>query len=210
MRIIRIITSMGPSGTEPNYDFIMNSSKSSKKSLLPNGSMKQRIITVGAVTALLIVVAMIASNLLSAAANKGSSQLIDLAAYQTALKTIIAVGADKSRDATLKNNATTAKYTLESDYQQLTKIIKSRGIKIPKDFATRYNTTTLTTQLDEADKANRFDEEFTEVYKDKLTNYKTKLSETYYAIGDTDKTVILNLNSNVKVLLGEQSSTSNQ
>lgn len=194
---------MNPSGTEPNFDFIMNPNKSSKRSMLPNGSMKQRIITVGGIGAILIVVVIIAANVLGSLANKGSGQLIDLAAYQSALKSIVAIGAEKGRDATIKNKATTAKFALESDYQQLVGVLKTKGVKTPKDFATRYNTATVTKQLDDAEKANRFDEEFTQVFNEKLATYKTKLSQTYQAVSGSDKQLILNQNNNVKVLLGE-------
>lgn len=192
---------MDPS--QQNYDFIMNPGHSPKQSLLNGASMKQRIIAVGILIVIVIILFSVGSSFLNSSANAGNDKIIDLAAYQSQLKSVIALGADKSRDSSLKNKAITAKYALESDYQTTANIIKKRGLKLPGDFATRYNTAALVQQLEAADKANNFDAEYSTMYTEKLGNYKTKLAEIYQGVAAPDQPTIKKFNENAKLLLGE-------
>ena len=186
-----------------NFDFIMNSGTGPKKSLLQANSPKQRAIFVVIAVILLIILFVVGNALLSASSNAQNNKILDLAAYQSQLKSVIAIGAEKSRDENLRNKAITAKFTLESDYLATTTIIKNRGLKIPGDFTTRYSTASLVTQLEEADKQNNFDAEYGVMYTEKLGNYKAKLSEIYSGLAVNDQQTVAQFHTNVRLLLGE-------
>jgi hypothetical protein len=195
---------MNPDQQQPNYDFIMNTSKGSKGMRGGAASKKQRIIVVIGGLLLVIILGIIASNVISATTGKASKAIIDLAAYQTELKRVIALGNEKTKDSTLRNNSLIATYTLESDYQQTVKIMKARGIKAPKDVATRYSNPKIDASLDTADKSNSFDAKYGEIYTQKLTNYKAKLSEVYPLLAPKEQAYIKAQNNHVKLLLGEK------
>jgi hypothetical protein len=135
--------------------------------------------------------------------SKSNNTVIDLIAYQSELKRIIALGVDKSRDSTTKNKAITATYTLESDYQQTVKIINARHLKPTKSALAKYTGKETDTLLDAADKANNFDEKYNQIYLEKLTKYKAKLAEVFPELKPNEQVIIKSQNNNVKVLLGD-------
>ena len=188
---------------QPNFDFIMNPGKGSRGGGA-NGStkMKRIIVFLGGVV-LLIILIMIGTSVIKANAGKASKSVVDLAAYQTELKRVIALGNDKTRDSTLHNKSLTASYTLESDYQLTVKMISARGIKPPKDLASRYAGKQSDQLLETADKANTFDAKYAEIYKEKLTKYKAKLSEIYPLLAPAEQKIVKQQSDHAKLLLGE-------
>lgn len=194
---------MNPDQPQPNFDFIMNPSKGSRGSGLAMTSKKQRIITVVGGLLLLLVLTIVISSAVSASTGKASKAVVDLGAYQTELKRIIALGNDKTRDSALHNKSLTATYTLESDYQLTVKMMNARGIKPPKDFAARYSSKQTDQLLDTADKSNTFDSEYDAIYKEKLSKYKVKLAEVYAVLNPQEKAIVKQQSDHAKVLLGE-------
>lgn len=192
---------------QPDYDFILNPAKPPKRPLLNGSSMKQRILVVAGALLVIIVLLTIGSKLLGASAAKNNEALIDLAAYQTAMKTIISTGSKKARDEALRNKAITAQYTLESDLQQTSGVLKKRRVAVPKDFASRYKASEAVTLLEEADKANNFDSAYTDVYNEKMAKYKEKLTEVFGNVSSADQTMVRAHLGHVKILLGETVST---
>lgn len=188
---------------QPNFDFIMNPQKGSKSGGLAGVSKKQRIMVVVGGVLLLLVLTIIISSIISANTGRASKAVTDLAAYQTELKRVIGLGNDKARDAGLHNKSLTASYTLESDYQLTVKIMTSRGLKAPKDLDTRYSGTQSDQLLEAAEKSNTFDAKYEEIYKEKLTKYKTKLAETYPLLNTKEKAIIKEQSDHAKLLLGE-------
>jgi hypothetical protein len=190
---------------QPNFDFIMNPGKN--RGMGSSAGKKQRVVTVVGGVAVLLIATLLIGSLLNRAANKSNDQVLDLVAYQSELKRIIEIGVDKARSSDTKNKATTASYTLESDYQQTVKIVSSRGIEVPKDLTSRYASAQIDKDLDAAEKANEFDQKYGEIYKEKLTNYKSKLSEIYPALSPSEQVIIKKSSDNAKLLLGEPLAT---
>jgi len=194
---------------QPNFDFIMNPSKGGKGSgFNATSKMRRIIIFIGGVI-LLLILTLVVSGLVKKNANKAGNSVVDLASYQIELKRIIALGKEKTRDSGLRNKALTASYTLESDYQLTLKILSSRGIKPSKDFATKYAGKQTDELLDSADKSNNFDTKYDEIYKEKLTKYKTKLSEVYPLLKPAEQKIVKAQSDNAKILLGETVATKN-
>lgn len=191
---------------QPNFDFIMNPETQKNSGRLIN-SKKQRIITVAVGLLVLLIVTIIAGSVINAVTGKSNDQVLDLVAFQSELKRVIALGSDRSRSADTKNKSLTATYTLESDYQQTIKIMNARGIKAPKDLTARYAGTQTDQELDSADKANNFDAKYEEIYTEKLTKYKAKLSEVYPSLKPTEQAIVKKQSDNAKVLLGEATDT---
>lgn len=194
---------MDPEKTQPNYDFIMNSGKTKKRFSFSGESKKQRIIVLLGGIVAVIVIMIIASSLLGASSKKSNENIVDLVSYQAELKRVIGLGTDRSRDVSLKNKAITAKFVLDSDNRISLNMMNARGIKAPKNLATRYSGTATDTLLDNAYKTNDFDAQYEAVYKEKLTNYKTKLADIYPTLNSKEQAIIKLQNQNAKILLGE-------
>lgn len=184
---------------QPNFDFIMNSQKQ------PGGvqSKKQRIMIVLGGLVVLLIITLIGGKILGSAGNKGSDQLLDLVAYQSELKRVIGLGTERARSASTKNKALTATLTLETDYQETVTLINKRGIKPPEGLTSRYAGNKSDEILDAAEKTNSFDEAYEAIYKEKLTNYKTKLAEVYPSLSPAEQKVVKASNDHAKLLLGE-------
>jgi hypothetical protein len=187
---------------QPNFDFIMNPGKQRNPRAIMN-SKKQRIIVVGVGIALLLVITIIVSGILSSAANKSSNQVLDLIAYQSELKRVIALGNEKARSTSTKNKSLTASYTLETHYQQTSGMIAARGIKPPKDLLGRYVGSQTDVALDAASKANNFDEKYEAIYAEKLTKYRAKLTEIYPSLNKNEQIKLVKFSDDTKLLLGE-------
>jgi hypothetical protein len=189
--------------SQPNFDFIMNPSRGSRGAGFAAGSKKQRIIIFVGGVLLLLVVTIVIGSIISANTGKASKAVVDLAAYQTELQRVISLGSDKARDSNLHNKSLTASYTLLSDYQLTIKMMSARGIKPPKDLATKYAGKQTDQLLDTADKSNTFDVKYDEIYKEKLTKYKAKLAEVYPQLNPNEKVIVKLQSDHVKILLGE-------
>jgi len=187
----------------PDYNFIMNPETQKGSGRLMN-SKKKRIISVVVGILALLLVTIVLGSIIKSASGKSNNQVLDLIAFQSELKRVIALGNDRSRSSATKNKALTATYTLESDYQQSVKIMNSRGIKAPKDLTARYAGNQSDQALDTADKANAFDEKYEEIYAEKLAKYKTKLSEVYPSLKPAEQAIVKKQSDNAKILLGEQ------
>jgi hypothetical protein len=188
---------------QPDYGFIMDSGHSPKKGPLKLDSKKSRIIAILGMGVGIIVLIVIGTSIFSALTNKSSKAVVDLLAYQSELKRVIALGVDKSRDSTTKNKAITASLALEYDYARTVKIVNSRRLKPSKVDLVKYRGQATDKALDAADKANKFDDKYNEIYKEKLTKYKTKLSEVYPLLRPAEQKIIKADSNNAKVLLGE-------
>ena len=186
-----------------NYDFITSSGNRQKPSLLAGGSKRSRIIIFGSGIVGVVVLIVIAANIIGSVAGKSGKSVVDLVAYQSELKRVVALGVDKSRNSEVKNKALTASYTLESDYKLTVKIVGSRGLKPSKTDLAKYNGTTTDKLLEEADKANKFDAKYNEIYIEKLTKYKQKLSEIYPQLKPAEQKIIKLQSNHAKTLLGE-------
>jgi hypothetical protein len=187
----------------PDYGFIMDTGHAPKKGPLNLGSTKARIIAILGMGVGVIIVVVIGASIISALTNKSSKAVVDLLAYQSELKRVVALGIDKSRDSTTKNKAVTASFTLENDYQRTVKIVNSRRLKPSKVDLAKYSGTVTDKELDAADKANKFDDKYNEIYKEKLTKYRAKLSEVYPTLNPAEQKIIKTSSNNAKVLLGE-------
>ena len=151
----------------------------------------------------MLIVSIIIGSLISAATGKAGNTVVDLAAYQTELRRIVSLGNDKVRDSTLRNKSLTATYTLESDLQLTNKMLAARGIKAPKNLATRYKSVTSDQTLDAAEKSNSYDTAYQQIYTEKLTKYKAKLSEVYPQLNAKEQVLIKQQSDHAKLLLGE-------
>ncbi|MCA9347254.1 hypothetical protein KC930_01575 [Candidatus Saccharibacteria bacterium] len=191
---------------QPDFDFIMNPQK--HKGAVGGGpSKKQRIMIFIGLVVIILAITIIIGSIISASANKSSNALVDLGAYQAELKRVIALGNDSVRDSKLHNNSLTASYTLESDYQTTMSLLKARGVNPPKDFATKYKGSSSDQAIENAKNANNVDAVYQQIYTEKLTNYKTKLSEVYSLLKPYEQAQIKQQSDHAKILLGETLAT---
>lgn len=188
---------------QPNYDFIMNPTKSRAPK---SSSMKQRIIVVAVSAIILMVAVLIANALLSSGTKNASNSLIDLIAYQSELKRIITTGVEDSRSIEIQNKAVTASNVLETHLKDSQAMLRNRRVALPKDISSRYASPEIDKQLEDAKKANQFDSVYSAVYSEKLLNYQTKLRESFPALSAPEQEKLRGANESVKILLGQNQS----
>jgi hypothetical protein len=186
-----------------NYDFILNPTKPKRQLLFaPNSTGGKIGFIVGVLT--LVVIILIGFNaLISSSANKAAGNLTDLVAYQTELGRVIALNQNTARDQTLNTKSLTASYMLLSHTNQTTALLKARSIKISPKQLVKYTSKNNDTVLNAAVQANDFDAVYGELYSEKLTSYKTKLSAVYPSLSLREKAVIKTQSTEIKTLLGE-------
>jgi murein L,D-transpeptidase YcbB/YkuD len=143
-----------------------------QKKGLNNLSPKKRIIVIGIFFTALLVVILLFFSLIRGGGN--GNQILDLAAYQTELVKLSERGL-KDGSGPVKYAAQTAALTMQSQLIATQDIAKKQGVKIDEKQLSRYQSAKTTSSLDDAKKANRFNEEFTSIYEASLTTYQQKL-----------------------------------
>lgn len=187
----------------PSYDFILNPANPKRQVLFAPNSTGGKIGFIIGILTLLLVVLVGFNALVGASANRAANNLTDLVAYQTELGRIIRLNENKARDQELNTKSLTAGYMLQSHTNQTTALLKTRKVKVASKQLAKYSSKTSDTALNTAEQANNFDAVYTELYTEKLSSYKTKLSSVYPSLSPREKNIIKTQNTEIKTLLGE-------
>ncbi len=169
-----------PTGNgQPQYDFIFNDNKPSKKTLLPaNISKKGRLLIVGAGVLLLIMLIVIIAGMISNSGKGDTQALITAAKVQQELIRVAEIGINKAKTQDAKNIAITTKLALSSQQAEMQAAIKTAGLN-PKKVLTSSISTETDQALTAAEQNNRFDEEFLKVMSESLIAYQKSVKAAY-------------------------------
>lgn len=165
-------------GSNQQYDFILNPAQAGKKSLIPGGSKKSRIILVAIVAIALLFIGITIAGLINRAGQSDTQSLVAAAKQQQELIRIAGVGVEKSKTQAAKNLAVTTKLSLESQQAEMQAAIKTAGLNPKKVLIGTINAKTdqaLTT----AEQNNRFDEEFLSIMTTSLEAYQKSVKTAY-------------------------------
>jgi len=192
---------MPPQNPNPDYNFIMDNSRPAKKSLIPKGnSLLQRILIFTVLAGLLITIGVAVFSFIFSGSDN-TDKLVNIAAQQTELARVAAIGEKEAVGVDAKNLASTVSLSLISGQQQLVEVIKKQGRKIKPEELNAAKDTKTDQQLTAAGQSNRFDETFTEIMQTGLVNYQKDLNEAYNASNSrTEKLALENLYNQVKLL----------
>jgi flagellar basal body-associated protein FliL len=169
-----------PTGNgQPQYDFIFNDNKPSKKSLLPaNMSKKGRLLIIGASVLLLIMLVVIIAGMISNAGKGDTQALVTAAKQQQELIRVAEIGISKAKTQDAKNIAITTKLALSSQQAEMQAAIKTAGLN-PKKVLTGSVSTKTDQDLTAAEQNNRFDEEFLKIMSESLAAYQKSVKAAY-------------------------------
>jgi hypothetical protein len=165
---------------QPDYDFIMNHPGAPRKSMLSGNSTKQRALIVAVGVLILIILAVVVSNVLSSAGKVQKQRLFELAQTQTEIIRLTSVADSKATTQTTRTLAATTRLTVESSRQEVLSALSARGMKKIKDKELALGRNTKSdTLLNEAIPNNRFDETYKSLLQTQLTDYQKLLNQVY-------------------------------
>ncbi len=193
---------MPPQNPNPDYNFIMNNGQPAKKSLLPKGnSTLQRVLVFAVLAAVLITAVAVVFSFLFSSKTNNTEKLVTIAAKQTELARVAAIGEKEAVGTDAKNLASTVSLSLISGQQQLVDVIKKQGRKIGSGELDGTKNAQTDQQLTTAGQSNQFDEKFTEIMQAGLRDYQKDLSDAHNASTSTlEKQTLENLFNQVKLL----------
>lgn len=164
-----------------NYDFILSGGQKPRGRLsLPGGSSRTgRIIIFGAGLVLLLVISIMFFSLLSSSSRANTDKLISITQQQQEIIRVSTIGIEKARSSATRNLAVTTELSMVSAQKKMLDLLKKRGHKVGlKQLALKQKAST-TSALEEAALNNSFDETFTKLINDELTEYRTSVRATY-------------------------------
>lgn len=164
-----------PQGSNP-YEFILNPQQPPKKSL--GGKFGNRFIItisliVGGTFILMIIVALLLNALAPAKISK--EDLIGLAQTQTEIHRISSQASSDATQQVTKNLATTIEYTMVTQQKQTIDVLAKNNVELGKKELSLKQNATTDQRFATAKSTSTFDQTFTDIIQDELTNYADTL-----------------------------------
>lgn len=194
------------------YDFILNPTKSSRKSMLPgNNGMLMRLFVVLGLIVLIIIVFIIGSSLFSGSSNV--PKLTIVAQQQTEVIRIANLESSIAPSQASQQNrdfTESCLLSVTSAQQNLTTFLSKHGVKLgTKVLGLAKNTQTDTT-LTNAAAASTFNTAYTNVMQNQLGLYETALKAAYTNTKNTtEKTFLAKDYADAQLLLKQLTGTQN-
>lgn len=189
------------------YDFITSPNTPQKKApLIGFGTLKQKIILIGAAAGIFIVILLIFS-LFGRNDNSSAQNLLSVARKQNQIITLAEEGTDKAGGVQAQNLALNTLLTIRTDQQAVIAQLAKAGKEVKaKDLAVGQDAK-LTQELTTAETNGRFDEVFINILKAELTEYQSTLKTSFAATqNQTTRSILSTSNESVTLLLGSQTS----
>ncbi len=197
-----------PQSLPPNpYDFITNPAQPPKKTLLPGGSLRTRLlIIVGGAVALMGIIAII--TVLFTGGGKGNTAALkELVAQQRELARIADIGAQRAQDGSTRSLALVTKLSLTTQQQQLTSYLEDRGNDIKREELEAKKNPKTDQTLEAAASASRFDDALRSELETQLRAYLQSLQSVHQDISnDTGKSILARSYESTSAILGPDGS----
>lgn len=194
---------MPPNNQQPDpYGFITNPQTPQRRKLSIGGGMTARIIVVAVGLVLLIVLFMVASSFLNRENRVQADKFIAIGEAQSEMIRISKQAEKEAKGAKAQNLAANTSLSLQSSQQDIKKLLNGRGVgskNLDKRFAAGINTKTDST-LDEATRNNRFDETYTTVLDNELSDYQKLLNAAFESGTQAEKQVLQTLFQTAELL----------
>ncbi len=181
-----------------NYDFIMNQTPQ-KKALL-GGDKKRRILLMTAIGAAVIILLVFIVSLVFGNKSDTATLLAPVAAAQTDLIDITAMGVETARETALKNKSASANAIISSQNSAINAQMGKNGEKL----AAQYRNNGYKKELEDAKNAGSFDTVYAAILSNRLDLYRQSLVTAYSKVGSTKlKKELESYYSQIGVLIGE-------
>lgn len=181
-----------------NYDFIMN--QTPQKKTLFGGSKKQRIIVFAAIGGGVLVLLVLLLSLVFGGKSDTATLLAPVAAAQTDLIDITAIGTETARETALKNKSASANAIISSQNSTISAQMGKNG----KKLAAPYQNDGYKKELEEAKNAGSFDKVYSAILSNRLDLYRQSLVTAYSKVGSAKlKKELEAYYSQIGVLIGE-------
>ncbi len=192
-----------PPPASPNpYDFITNPAPDPKGPKLGT-SFRSRLLLVAGLGVLLLVIASILGAVLSSAGKGDVRALKDIAARQVELIRVAELGADKAQSSPIRSLAYTTKLSVTTQHQKLVAYLGSRGEKLSEAELAAHQRLSVDEELETAAANNRFDDAFSEILNEELTDYNNSMKSAYQsATSEKSKTLLAESYASSGTLLG--------
>ncbi len=185
------------------FDFIMNPQQAPKKSLLPTGSPKQRlIIIIVGILVVLVVVILLASTLLGGS-SASTDKVVLLAEQQNEIIRVAAIGNTKAGGTAAKKLAALTSSTMTTDQANTIAYLSKQGKKVKSKELTRTQNKKTDAELAAAEQNGRFDEVFVRTLLQDLKDYQTSMKSTYASLGKNGQELLNANNNNVTLILSD-------
>jgi hypothetical protein len=187
------------------FDFIMNPGKPQKPSLIPGGpKVKMIVIGLGVTTIVIILLVVIIS--LFSGGDSTTEALVKIAQQQNEIVRVSEEGAKKAGGEKTKKLATTVNLTVTTDQNSMVAYLAKQKRKVkPKELKLLTNKKT-DAELAAASSNGRFDEVFTQIMLEELTEYQASLKSSYNSVGTKGKDVVNKSYENVTLILKDNPS----
>ncbi len=152
---------MNPNDKNP-YSFIFNQNQPAPTGPIGTNKNRQMIIFVAFAAVVLIVVA-IAFSVITSSGKPTGAEAISVAAYQTELTRVLALGEKDVRSSVLQQKRTTLLLTLTTDQQKVTSALSTKGITATPAQLAQYQDTTIDTNLTNSLQVDRYDSTFEDI-----------------------------------------------
>ena len=193
-----------PPQQPPNnpYDFI-NNQPSNNKLPVDLSSNKTKLILAGGVLALLFLVFILFSAIFGGGDEEQTLKYVDIAKSQTEIIRLASLAEDNAGLIETRSLALTTKYSTQTSRQELTDILKKRGVN-EKDLNKRLSASKNAESdelLDEAKKNNRYDETFKKIIFQEIEDYQKELQSASSGATSKELQTLEDVNGQVETIL---------
>lgn len=182
------------------FDFIMNPGKPQKKSLLPGGPKVKMIIIGLAITTIVIILLAVILSLFSGS-DSTTESLVKVAQQQNEIVRISEDGTKKAGSEKAKKLATMTYMTVKTDQNSMIDYLAKQKRKVKSKELGLLADKKTDSQLSAASSNGRYDEVFTQIITEKLTEYQGSLKSSYDSVGTKGKDVVSKNYDNVTLIL---------
>ncbi len=182
------------------FDFIMNPGKPQKPSLLPGGPKVKMIIT-GIVVATIVIILLAIILSLFSGSDSTTESLVKVAQQQNEIVRISADGTKKAGSEKAKKLATMTYMTVTTDQNTMIDYLARQKRKVKSKELGLLADKKTDGELSAAASNGRYDEVFTQIITEKLTEYQSSLKSSYDSVGAKGKEVTKKSYDNVTLIL---------
>lgn len=165
---------------QPNqYDFIMQSPTTPKKSLFGGGSQKNRILQIVILGGIILIVGLVALSFISKLGKGGTTNLYKLAAAQEDLIDITNNYADNIKTDSEVKKAASLNAIITSQNKETNAAIAKLGVKKPTKQIALYKVTSYKKVLDDAKTKGTYETAYATLLANRVDDYRVKLQTAY-------------------------------
>ncbi len=162
---------------------------------------KKRILIAAAGGGMLLIIIIIFLSIILSGPNI-ESNFTAIAQRQAEIARIADIGADKARESRVNSIATTTRASIASSQNSVISRLAQSGVSLDSSSLAARQSPSTDSELNSAEQANRFDEEFIKILIAELQEYQSLLESTYdQSTSRSDRELLDTLHSEAAVLL---------